>query len=150
MTSKPRTAQTEHAKQVKYAGHRLVIAKMLIEVMRLLTSTYFEVDTFGSMADEVLLCIAVFIGQAEGRPFNAYKLASFVGVPRASVIRKMKQLEKRGAVQRKSSGVYVLPIDALNSREVINTLAPVIQCIVDTGRQLSKMDSVQVVKRPSE
>jgi hypothetical protein len=146
----PINYQTDIARHVKYPHHRIIISKMVIDVMRMLTSTYFEVESFGSSVDEILLVIAVFIGQAEGRPLNAYKLSSFVGIPRATVIRKMKRMQKHRYVEQDESGKYLLPIAALNSRNVINTLAAVVRRIVDTGHQLSKMDSVKLERRATE
>jgi hypothetical protein len=49
-----------------------------------------------------LIGAAVLIGEAEGQLFTAYKLASFLGLARGTVQRKLDQLERVKAVERVS------------------------------------------------
>lgn len=55
---------------------------------------------FGSRLPLLMISAAVYLGTIEGRPMTASKLALFVGMPRASVIRRLGALCRRGAVER--------------------------------------------------
>jgi hypothetical protein len=74
---------------------------------------------FGSCADELVLIAAVLIGQAEGKPMNASKLATYAGIPRTTVIRKLQALARRGVLERIDSGLYALPDRVVNSAPVL-------------------------------
>lgn len=55
---------------------------------------------FGSRAGLLLIGAAVYLGTVEGRPMTATKLADHVGMPRATVIRRLRTLCRRGAVEK--------------------------------------------------
>ncbi|MCC8968188.1 helix-turn-helix domain-containing protein [Bradyrhizobium sp. Pear76] len=55
---------------------------------------------FGSRASLMLIATAVYLGTLEERPMTATKLADYVGMPRATVIRRLRSLCRRGAVEK--------------------------------------------------
>jgi DNA-binding IclR family transcriptional regulator len=67
---------------------------------------------FGSRTDFLLIGAAVYLSTIEGRPLTASKLADYVGMPRASVIRKLRTLIRRGAIERNGK-VYCTPTNRL-------------------------------------
>lgn len=103
---------------IEHGQQRAQLAQALLDVMRLFSSAYFQGERFGSRADDLLLYAALFIGQAEGRPLNHSKLADLAGLPRPTVIRKLKSFQARGAVERVGDG-FVLSLSVVNSPEAI-------------------------------
>ena len=60
-------------------------------------------------ADDILIALAVLVGQLEGRP-SATKIATYAGLPRSSVQRKLKVLLRIGLVERiGDDGPYRIP-----------------------------------------
>jgi len=55
---------------------------------------------FGSRTVLLLIAAAVFLGTIEGRPLTASKLAAYVGMPRPTVIRRLRILSRGGSVER--------------------------------------------------
>jgi DNA-binding IclR family transcriptional regulator len=62
---------------------------------------------FGARSSDLIIAIALFIGGEEGRPLNPSKLSSYAGVPRPTIIRRIRELQAMGMVER-SAGGYVL------------------------------------------
>jgi hypothetical protein len=90
------------------------LARLWIELTRQLHRSVAPdlQEQFGSRANLLLIGIAIYLGTIEGRPLTASKLAAYVGMPRASVIRRLGILCRRGAVERKGA-VYRTPQDRL-------------------------------------
>lgn len=110
-------------------------------MLRSMGNGYFGSTRYGGKADDAVLIYAVFIGQAEGRPMGAAKLAEFAGITRPTVIRKLAAMQKLGRVARDSRGCYTLSVDMLNSGEALHAAVAGIQAIHRAARQLSKMDT---------
>ncbi len=55
---------------------------------------------FGNRANVLIVGVAVYLGTIEGRPMTATKLAAFIGMPRPTVLRRLKLLCRRGVVER--------------------------------------------------
>jgi Mn-dependent DtxR family transcriptional regulator len=56
----------------------------------------------------VLILMGVMIGEAEGKLLSAYKLAGFIGIPRATVMRRLARLQRDGLVERDHRKAYSL------------------------------------------
>ncbi len=126
--------------RITNAKQRVEILKMLLEVMRGFCSAYFNGSRFGSCAPDLILVGAIFVGQAEGRPMNATKLAAFAGMPRATVIRRLAVLIREGLVVRAGSG-FVVPEALLNSDRVLAAASSARKHMASTSAKLSKMDA---------
>lgn len=68
---------------------------------------------FGSRASLLLIGAAVYLSTIENNPMTASKLAGFIGMPRATVIRKLRTLCRRGVVER-SGDLYRTPSHRLD------------------------------------
>lgn len=64
---------------------------------------------FGSNLELMLVLMGVFIGDAEGRPTTATKIANHCGLSRATVYRRLDQLIKLGKVTREKRSYFVAP-----------------------------------------
>lgn len=133
------------SKMIKNRQQRLLVAKAVIEILRVMGSAYFKTERFGACADDGILCSAIFIGQAEGKPMGPSKLAYYAGMPRPSVVRKLRKMEAAGYVERDADGCYLLPYSILNSDDVVAATKTTVKCITDASAKLSKMDSSAVV-----
>ncbi|KVX10607.1 hypothetical protein WL01_22490 [Burkholderia ubonensis] len=105
--------------QIRNAHHRALVARALLDVLRAFGAAYLGHKRFGARADELVLLAAVFVGQAEGKPMNASKLATYAGIPRPTVIRKLQALARRGVLERIDGGLYALPARVVNSAAVL-------------------------------
>lgn len=84
--------------KIHNASQRALVARALLDALRAFGAAYLGHKRFGARADELVLLAAVFVGQAEGRPMNASKLADYAGMPRPTVIRKLQALARRGVL----------------------------------------------------
>jgi predicted transcriptional regulator len=84
---------------------RLALAKAYIALTGVMVDSVFG----NKPADHSLLLIgsAIMVGHAENRPMNATKIANYVGLPRSTVIRKLNEFLRVGAIARQGN-VYLL------------------------------------------
>ena len=84
---------------------RLALAKAYIALTGVMVDSVFG----NKPADYSLLLIgsAIMVGHAENRPMNATKIANYVGLPRSTVIRKLNEFLRVGAIARQGN-VYLL------------------------------------------
>jgi hypothetical protein len=73
---------------------------------------------FGSNLELLLVFIGVFIGDAEGRPTSATKIANHCGLSRSTVYRRLEELIAKKKVVREGRSYFIAPgaapIDAEN------------------------------------
>lgn len=114
------------------------LARLWIELTRQLHRSVAPdlQEQFGSRANLLLIGIAIYLGTIEGRPLTATKLASYVGMPRASVIRRLGILCRRGAVERKGA-IYRTPSKRLE-RLARNEHAALVRLIRSTNEKLGR------------
>lgn len=122
------------------AETRLPIVKSSLEIVRILSATYLQHERFGAAADEIALCCAIFVGQAEVRLMNPTKLAHFAGMPRATVIRKLRELHARGLLDKTAKG-YALASHVVNSPEAIQAAETIRRAVIEVAALVSKMDA---------
>lgn len=83
-----------------------------IETMRALSWALLKERRFGARAGDVLILMGVMIGQAEGKPLSAFKLADLVGIPRPTVMRRLARLTRDGLLMRDHLKRYMLTDEA--------------------------------------
>jgi hypothetical protein len=127
--------------KIKLAKQRLTICKLVMLVVAECCTNYLETDMAAAASDELMLCVAVLIGQLEGRPMTASKIAAYAGMNRVTTIRKLGDLQRRGLAEKRASGVYVLPVERLNSSKLTEMVQRLIKHIQLTASQLSKLNT---------
>ena len=127
--------------RIKAAKQRAEVAKLLIWLMRYVCIEYMNEEMFGAASGDVLLCCAIFVGQVELRPMTPGKLADYIGMPRPTVIRRLKALVKRELVEMSPDGKASLTINSLNHDQLVATVPGLLQRIHRAAAVLSKMDS---------
>lgn len=87
------------------------VARLWIELTRQLqrAAAPEAQSHFGTRAGDLLLRSAIYVGTVEGRPLTVAKLATYVGIPRPTVVRRLRELERRGLVVR-IDGTWRTPI----------------------------------------
>lgn len=105
---------------IRQARQRAALAAALLDVLRAFGAAYLGHKRFGARADELVLLAAVFVGQAEGKLMGASKLADYAGIPRPTVIRKLRALARRGVLERIDGGLYALPARVVNRAAVLH------------------------------
>ncbi len=106
---------------------------------------YLGKDIAQASSRDVIICAGVYIGQAEGRPMTSAKLADFIAIPRATVVRRLRDLQAVGKVAQITRNRWIIPTDPQGNCEIIERLfAETISHIHSTASQLSKMDNVNI------
>jgi predicted transcriptional regulator len=88
---------------------------------------------------DTLIRIGLVVATLEGRPLGASKLAEYVGVPRETVRRRLRDLQRRGRVEIRNQRASV-PKGLLNdhasvsvAREVLTLHAALARCLLKLG-----------------
>lgn len=92
-------------------GYGLRMGRAYVDLTRALHGILLP-DTahhFGAENETLLVLIAVYIGDAENRPMSASKIAGYVGLPRASVYRRIDRLTKEGRIERCGRNYRLVP-----------------------------------------
>jgi IclR helix-turn-helix domain len=81
---------------------RLKVVRLYLALTRTIHELAFPktADSFGAEIETLLVTVCVFIGDAEGRPMTASKIAIQAGLPRASVYRRLERLTKLKKIVR--------------------------------------------------
>lgn len=124
----------------------LEIARLTLGLVSTISTALFNSSRFGTRADDVVLCCAIFVGQAERRPMTAAKLAGYSGMPRATVARKLRQFEREQVVTLEKNGTVSLALDVFSPASRAHTDANS-QRILKTAATLSKMDTSRIATR---
>lgn len=80
----------------------------VLEAMRDLSMVMLRERRFASHAGDVLLLVGVAIGDLEAKPMTAYKLSSYVGMPRGTVLRRLALMARAGLVAKDGRRRYTL------------------------------------------
>lgn len=88
-----------------------VAARLLIDLTRIVSVTFLQDEDPATTADLVLICAALMMGQTERKPMTATKVAASIGMPRPSVIRKLRVLHMRGIVARDGKTAWRIAIE---------------------------------------
>src|SRR5690349_4844306 len=87
---------------VKAARQRLVLCRLMIDVMRSVHGAYAPADQpFGSRLETFFIGLCVALGGLEQRPFSVSKIAAYMRVPRTTVMRRLDQLQGWGLIARR-------------------------------------------------
>lgn len=87
----------------------------MIDIMRGLHGVYAPTgEPFGARLETIFVGLCVLIGHIEDRPFSVAKIAAYMHVPRAAVMRRLKRLHSWGLIDRRGHRYYMRE-KALNS-----------------------------------
>jgi biotin operon repressor len=98
----------DHWRKVEKARQRLVLCRLMIDIMRTVHEAYVPAsEPFGVHLETCFIGLCVAIGDLDGRPFSVAKIAAYMGVPRTTVIRRLAQLKSWGLIDREGRRYYL-------------------------------------------
>jgi DNA-binding transcriptional ArsR family regulator len=90
---------------------RRIVAKTFIDLTRMMRSVVCEDVPMGpadpNSTTALLVSAAILIGHVEGRPMNASKLSLYLALPRTTVLRHLRELQRLGVIKN-HNGEYEL------------------------------------------
>jgi hypothetical protein len=82
------------SQKIKAPRQRLVMIRFMIDSMRSLHGTYAPInEPFGTRLETFFVGFCVALGDIEGKPFSVTKIATYLHMPRTTVMRRLKRLE---------------------------------------------------------
>ena len=134
-----------HVQKPQKAEVRAIIMRAIVEILRTYYQAYFKSENFGVGVDAGLIIFAVVLGQAEEKLMTATDISNYLGIPRATVSRKLKLLGRRRALRTMRNGKRVCYfVENPNAPEMLRAVEKVIGIIRQSNRQLSKMIDVGI------
>jgi hypothetical protein len=89
----------------------------MLDIMRTVHGAYAPAsEPFGARLETFFIGLCVAIGDMDGKPFSVAKIASYMRVPRTTVIRRLAQLQSWGLIDRRGRH-YHLHEKTLNSHD---------------------------------
>ena len=94
--------------KIKAARQRLVLCRLMIDIMRSLHGAYAPTtEPFGGRLETFFIGLCVALGEMEGRPFSITKIAAYMRVPRTTVMRRLDRLRRWGLIYRHGRHYYL-------------------------------------------
>jgi len=145
MTLMRTTAQglaRDHLRKVRNARQRLVLCRLMVDIMRTLHGAYAPVsEPFGTRLETFFIGLCVAIDDMDGKPFSVAKIAAYMRVPRTTVIRRLAQLQSWGLIDRQGRH-YHLHEKTLNSLMGMRSYQQVRRILSEATKELSVLDTL--------
>lgn len=133
--------------RIKRKADGIIVSKLLIDMLRTSVNVFLLEENATSFGDELMICAAIFIGQAEGKPFTAGKIASYIGMPRPTVVRKLQSLLLRGFILSPDNKRWRLALERGDiSARVNSNICALSQAVHRAAAELSKVDSMAIAR----
>jgi biotin operon repressor len=128
--------------KIKEARQRLVLCRLMIDIMRTLHGTYAPVsEPFGTRLETFFVGLCVAIGDIDGKPFSVAKIAAYMRVPRTTVIRRLDRLQSWGLIDRRGRHYYMHE-KMLNSLIGMRSYQQVRRFLSKATEELSVLDTL--------
>ena len=130
------------SQKIKAARQRLVMIRLMIDSMRSLHGAYAPShEPFGTRLETFFVGFCVALGDIEGKPFSANKIAAYLHMPRTTVRRRLKRLEGWDIVYCHSRR-YHLHETNLNSLMGMRSYLQIRRMLGKAGEELSALDAL--------
>ena len=131
----------DHWRNIRNARQRLVLCRLMVDIMRTVHGAYAPVtEPFGTRLETFFIAACVAIGDIEGKPFSVAKIASYMHVPRTTVIRRLDLLQSWGLIDRRGRH-YHLHEKTLNSLIGMRSYHQVRRILREATRELTVSDT---------
>jgi DNA-binding IclR family transcriptional regulator len=100
-----------------------------------------QLTPFGARLETFFIGLCVAIGDMDGKPFSVAKIASYMRVPRTTVIRRLAQLQSWGLIDRQGRH-YHLHEKTLNSLMGMRSYQQVRRILSEATKELSVLDTL--------
>jgi hypothetical protein len=98
----------DHWDRIKKSRQRLVLCRLMIDLMRTVHGAYAPVSQpFGTRLETFFVALCIAMGDIDGKPFSVAKIAAYMRVPRTTVIRRLARLQSWGLVDRRGRHYYL-------------------------------------------
>lgn len=125
-----------------------IVAKLVLDIFRTFSEEVFSTPKICRYSDELLLTCGIYVGQHEGRPMTAAKLANYMGMPRPTVVRKVRALEQAGIVSITGQRRHIIMSAHRRADGGAETLRRMDSMVLQAARELlSKMDTKRIDRR---
>ena len=132
----------DHWHKIKNARQRLVLCRLMINIMRIVHGAYAPVnEPFGTRLETFFIGLCVTLGDIEGKPFSVAKIAAYMRVPRTTVIRRLDQLQSWGLIARQGRHYYMRE-KTLNSLIGIRSYQQVRSILSKANEELTVLDTL--------
>ena len=86
MRRRTRGLAKDRRRKIKKARQRLVLCRLMIDIMRTVHGAYAPVsEPFGTRLETFFIALCVALGDIDGKPFSVAKIAAYMRVPRTTV-----------------------------------------------------------------
>jgi biotin operon repressor len=114
----------------------------MIDIMRTVQGAYAPADEpFGVRMETFFIGLCIAIGDIEGRPFSTAKIAVYLGIPRTTVIRRLRELKSWGLIDRQGR-YYYLHEKTLNSLIDMQGYQRIRQVLYKVTAELTILDTL--------
>jgi hypothetical protein len=127
----------------------LIHARLILGMVRHVQETYAPFRRFGADLEVEIVGLAVFLGHAESRPMGLSKLADFLQMPRATVLRKLDLLMKLGLVEKMGRS-YLFKASAFTTSASQALPDRLTRMIHDASKKLSVLDTKPLKDPPAD
>jgi biotin operon repressor len=80
----------------------------MVDIIRTMHGDYAPgTEPFHARLETFFIGLCIAIGDIDGRPFSAAKVAAYLGVPRITVIRRLRRLKGWGLIDRQGHHYYL-------------------------------------------
>ena len=128
--------------KIKVARQRLVLCRLMIDIMRNLHGAYAPTtEPFGGRLETFFIGLCVALGEVEGRPFSITKIGAYMRVPRTTVMRRLDRLRSWGLIYRHGRHYY-LQDKAFNSLIGMRSYQHIRRLLRKAGEELTVLDTL--------
>jgi hypothetical protein len=132
----------DHWHEIKYQQQRLVLCRLMIDLMRTVHGAYAPAsEPFGSRLETFFIGLCVVIGDIEAKPFSVAKIGAYMRVPRTTVIRRLERLQSWGLIERRGRQ-YFARKTTLNSLMGMRSYEQTRRTLTKAIRKLSVLDTL--------
>ena len=137
-----RSISKDNSHTIQSARQRLVLCRLMIDIMRSLHGSYAPAaEPFGSRLETFFIGLCVALGQFEEKPFSVAKIAAYMRVPRTTVIRRLGRLASWGLIHRQGHRYY-MDQSALNSLLGMRNYHHIRRLLDKSAEELSVLDTL--------
>ena len=128
--------------KIKKARQRLVLCRLMIDIMRTVHGAYAPVsEPFGSRLETFFVGLCVALGDIDGKPFSVAKIAAYMRMPRTTVKRKLDRLQGWGLIDHRGRYYYTHE-KTLNSLIGIRSYEQVRRILSKATQELTVLDTL--------
>jgi hypothetical protein len=132
------------AHTIAHAQQRLVMLRMLIDLMRIVHKHYAPPDEpFGSRVETLAVGCCVPLGTLENKPFSVAKIAAYMHIPRNIVTRRLERLVQHWGIIERRGRRYYLRQEIANRPHALASYREVRRAIQRAVAELPILDAVE-------